>query len=42
MGGSGCTEAALELSFPFAIRDGVPTRGGAGLATVAPGKIAGD
>jgi hypothetical protein len=42
VGGSGCKEAALEVSFPFAMRDGVPTRGGAGLGAFAPGRIAGD
>jgi len=40
--GSGCREAALELSLPFTLREGVPSRGGAGLETVAPGRIAGD
>jgi hypothetical protein len=42
VGGSGCREAALELSLPLTLREGVPTRGGAGLETVAPGRIAGD
>ena len=41
VGRSGCREAALELSLPFTLREGVPVRC-AGLETVAPWRIAGD
>lgn len=42
--GSGCWEAAREVeSWPFVLREGVPTRGGIGLGAFAMGgRMAGD